>query len=305
MIRDADLPTLSSLIAFESTVRLGSMTAAARDLGITQPLVSQRIRALEETLGGVLLDRTTKPITTTTAGRKFYLQIRESLENLLNAVQTAKRDVSSSRTTISISAYFGFTFCWLMPRFSKLQQAFPDYLFEIRPTNSESEIHSSNSDICFHFRQDANRYRFEKLVIPESVFPLCSPELASQLNLREGDYLKDISRLPLLHKDVNDPRWIDWQTWADIMGIRSTGLQANFCYNNYPLVLEAAVAGKGLCLGWQGLVEPLIEEEKLLVLGPRISAPHRGYTLCSDYAQTLAVKRVIDWLLVEVSGHMP
>lgn len=302
MITDTEIPTLTSLIAFAATARLGSMTAAARELGITQPLVSQRIRALEDSVGGVLLDRTTKPVTLTLAGRRFYQQLRDSLDGVLGAVQRVQRDVKNTRTTISISAYFGFTYCWLMPRFSQLQQAFPDYLFEIRPTNNEDEIYASNADIRFHFCPEANRYKFEQLVIPETVFPLCSPALAAELNLKEGDCLKDISHFPLLHKDMGDPRWINWQTWADIMGIRSRDIQASFCYNNYPLVLEAAEAGEGLCLGWQGLVEPLIEKKKLLVLGPKISSPRRGYTLCSDYAHTLAVKHVIDWLLAEVAA---
>jgi len=302
MSKDADIPTLTCLIAFETSVRLGSMTAAAKELGVTQPLVSQRVRALEDAVGGVLIDRSTKPIVPTPAGRKFYMQMRDSLNGVLNAIQVAKRDVKSSKTTISISAYFGFTFYWLMPRLSKLQQEFPDYQFEIKPTNIENEIYSSNSDIRFHFFSDIGKYRYEKLVIPQTVFPLCSPALADELNLKEGDLLSDIEHLPLLHKDFDDPRWINWQAWADILGIKSSGINKNFCYNNYPLLLEATVAGKGLCLGWQGLVEPLVEDKKLIVLGPRISSPTRGYTICSDYAQTLAVKRVIDWFLEEIAA---
>ena len=55
-------PTLHSLIAFDATVKHGSMTLAAEELGISQPLVSQRIRALEEVLGGVLINRENKPM---------------------------------------------------------------------------------------------------------------------------------------------------------------------------------------------------------------------------------------------------
>lgn len=71
MLSDNALPSMKALAAFEATVRLGSMSAAAKELCISQPLVSQRIRALEEELGIVLVDRTSKPVCPTPLGQEF------------------------------------------------------------------------------------------------------------------------------------------------------------------------------------------------------------------------------------------
>jgi len=85
-------PTLNSLLAFDATVKLGSMTLAAEELGISQPLVSQRIRALEEVLGGVLINREHKPTSPTMAGMKYYNEIEKALATIQRATDSAKND---------------------------------------------------------------------------------------------------------------------------------------------------------------------------------------------------------------------
>ncbi|GGW77762.1 LysR substrate-binding domain-containing protein [Alteromonas halophila] len=293
-------PTLHSLIAFDATVKHGSMTLAAEELGISQPLVSQRIRALEEVLGGVLINRENKPTTPTLEGTKYHNEIERSLATILRATDRARHDFNDFRTKISISAYFGFAFHWLMPRLQRLQQAFPDYLFEIQPTNSLSDLIASQADIVFHYSSVAGKYEFEHMMIEEEVFPVCSPALANKLGLKAGQQLSDLNGLPLLHKDVDDPRWPNWKSWSKGVNIKPPTNPIGFRYNNFPLIVEAAVAGQGLCLGWKGLITSFIEDGKLIPLGPVLKSPDRGYTLCSNYHSTYAIGNVIKWLVNEV-----
>ncbi|EAQ63181.1 Transcriptional Regulator, LysR family protein [Marinomonas sp. MED121] len=299
MIKESDYPPLSVLIAFETTVRKGSMTAAAKELGITQPLVSQRIRSLEDYMGGVLLDRTHKPIKTTLAGRKFYQELKVYLSPLLTSLEKTKTSFNDNKIKVSISAYFGFAFYWLLPRLNKLQAHFPNYLFEVRPTNSKSDMMSFNSDISFHFCNELGEYRFEELFIEEEVFPVCSPALANKLKLSEKQTLTNLSELPLLHKDQNDARWINWQNWSNILGVNIPADPVSFCYQNYPLTIEAAIAGQGICLGWKGLLDKQLEEGTLIALKPALISPKRGYHICSNYKSTATIGPVIDWLIEE------
>ncbi|REG78205.1 LysR family transcriptional regulator [Marinomonas pollencensis] len=300
MMKEIDLPTTSSLVAFEATVRLGSMTAAAQELNITQPLVSQRIRSLEDVLGGVLINRSKKPLKATRAGQHFYNNIQGSMQNLLHAFASAKHDLNDNKKKISICAYFGFAFHWIMPRLQRLQEAFPDYLFEIQPTNSLDDMTQSNADIVFHFSSKVGKHRFEKSFIKEQVFPVCSPEFAARYKLTDHDEITNLRNLPLLHKDQDDPRWFNWHNWAELLGIQYSDLPVMFCYNNYPLVVESAVNGHGICLGWQGIIDNFIADGKLIKLGPVLTSTTRGYLICSDYQDTLSVGKVIEWFLKEV-----
>ena len=62
------LPPLNSLRAFEATARRGSVSAAARELGVTHGAVSHQIRALEETLGSSLFERGSRRMRLTAQG---------------------------------------------------------------------------------------------------------------------------------------------------------------------------------------------------------------------------------------------
>lgn len=303
MLKESELPTLNGLLSFEATVRNRSMTLAAEELGITQPLVSQRIRALEDIVGGILIDRSKKPVSPTAEGIKYYNELRGSTSSILRATDNIRDDFKETKTKISIHAYFGFAFHWLMPRLQRLQQAFPDYLFEIQPTNSLSDLTTAHADILFHFASHIGKYQFEKMLIPEVVFPVCSPEFAKKHGLKSGQLLSDLRNLPLLHKDVDDSRWLNWQRWAEALDVKPSSSPISFRYNNYPLIVEAAIGGHGLCLGWEGLINPFIQDGKLIALGPQIKSDKRGYQICSDYRANYAIGNVIKWFINEVEHN--
>lgn len=96
---------LRKLLLFERAVAAGSLTAAAAELGWTQPAVSQQLGALERSLGAQLLTRTTRGVVPTPAGRimlgraeAIRAQTRAALEDLTSAF-------SSAEQTLRIAAF--------------------------------------------------------------------------------------------------------------------------------------------------------------------------------------------------------
>lgn len=299
MFDNHEKPSINSLVAFVETIKYGSMTKAATALGISQPLVSQRIRSLEECVGGVLVNRSKKPIIATQEGMKFFAQIEAPLSAILGSTEALKVGFRHTKTKISIAAYFGFAFHWIMPRLQRLQEAFPHYLFEILPTNSQADLFAFESDIVFHYAERLERYQYESMFLHEQIFPVCSPNYAARKGLVERQTLCDLDGLDILHKDVDDARWPNWQGWAKLTGVKPSLSPISVRYNNYPLVVEACVNGLGLCLGWGGLVDSYIAEGKLIPLKPSLSSDTRGYFLCSNHHQDQTVRSVIEWLEAE------
>jgi DNA-binding transcriptional LysR family regulator len=84
------------LLAFESIVREGSFGKAARALGISQPSISARVRALEREVGGVLLDRSRRGVSLTEQGRAFLPYARRVLEVMDEGLE-ASREVWEGR----------------------------------------------------------------------------------------------------------------------------------------------------------------------------------------------------------------
>ena len=97
---------------FVRIVETGSFSAAARDFGTTQPSVSRQLHALERRLGARLLNRTTRHLTLTDAGRIFYDDCRqivasvEAAEGNVGALQATLRGPLKINTSVALGQEF-------------------------------------------------------------------------------------------------------------------------------------------------------------------------------------------------------
>jgi len=81
-----------ALQLFVRVAHMGSFSAAARELGVSQPSASRTVAALERELGAALLVRTTRAVTLTEAGRDYLARIEPILAALDEADQAARGD---------------------------------------------------------------------------------------------------------------------------------------------------------------------------------------------------------------------
>ena len=290
-------PPLKTLAAFEATVRLQSMTAAARELGTTQPAVSQRIRQLEETLGLPLFDRRNRRLRPTADGLAYHDDVAGALRRIRGATQRLQSRARARSRELTVAVHFGFAHLWLLPRLGRLEAAFPGTAFEVLPVDRAAGEAMAGADLTVRFGQFGECGPDERALMPEAVYPVCSPDFAQRHGL--GSTLEPAApaTLPLLHMDDRDPRWLDWPRWSELAGLAPPPRPARFHYNNYPLLLNAAIEGHGLALGWHGLVGPLIEEGTLVALAPEVRRPERGYVLGASHADSAVIAPIIDWFV--------
>lgn len=95
---------LRHLRAFEAVARLASFTQAAQELSITQPALSRTIQQLEDALEATLLDRSSRHVTTTAAGRIFFDHVERVLAELGRGVDAVRQQAS-----------IRLGFSWLLP----------------------------------------------------------------------------------------------------------------------------------------------------------------------------------------------
>ncbi|MYN04612.1 LysR family transcriptional regulator [Pseudoduganella sp. DS3] len=99
---------LAALRALRRVVELGSFTAAADALGISHTIVSRQVRQLEEHLGVQLLNRTTRRLALTDAGRDYYEAARQVLDTLDDADRNIGRHQAEPTGTLRINAPMAF-----------------------------------------------------------------------------------------------------------------------------------------------------------------------------------------------------
>ncbi|WP_024511103.1 LysR family transcriptional regulator [Bradyrhizobium sp. ARR65] len=120
---------LVAMRVYVRVVERGSMSAAARDLGMGQPAVSERIERLESHLGTRLLRRNTRKISLTDAGVAFYERSKHALEVADDAVAAVAQDAASQhksmRGRIRMAAPHGVGEVVLPPLLLRLRDRHP------------------------------------------------------------------------------------------------------------------------------------------------------------------------------------
>lgn len=297
MTRDP-LPQLQSLVYFESAARLLNFTAAAEELGTTQPAVSHRVRKMEESLGIPLFRRLHRGVVLTDEGRLMYETVRDSLE----AIRLTTTQVSATRSheTLTLLTDFGFAKFWLMPRLPSLQARLPGLQLRILTSQSEFDPRSDQVDLAILFGAGTWAGCSSRLLFPERVVPVCSPSLLARFGPIERP--SQLALLPLLHLEGADSgRWLEWSDWFAAQGLAPGNAVPNLGFNDYSLVIQAALAGQGVALGWAPLVDDLLRQGELV---PAIDLPHvthRGYHLVAPGRGAMggARLRFHDWVRSE------
>jgi DNA-binding transcriptional LysR family regulator len=118
--------TLALFGSFVRTVEAGSFTAVARDLNVSQPTVSRQIAALEDHLGCLLFQRTTRALTLTDDGRTFYEHAKRTLESAGEAESAVGRRKGKPTGVLRLACSGVFGRLHIIPRLPRFRARFPD-----------------------------------------------------------------------------------------------------------------------------------------------------------------------------------
>lgn len=292
------LPPLSRLRAFEAAARLESFTGAAAELGLTQTAVSKQIGLLEADLGIALFERRNRAAFLTDGGRRFGETVSAALSDI--AAEAALLRGGQTAGGVVLRCQLCEAIYWLMPRLSRFHQRHPE--IELRVATALEPLTEADDPFDVAIQTTARPAGAARLVFTASdeVFPVCAPELVDPAPLPLP--ATELSGLPLLSHRIVPQHWMDWPDWFAAAGIEARGTRTTG-YDSFPLVLQAAIAGRGVALGWRRTVEGLLAEGKLVrpchesVDRPAELSVYRG----SRRGSHGEVQALIDWLREELA----
>lgn len=138
----------AALRAFVRTVERGSITAAARDLGISQPAVSKLLRNLEAYVGARLLDRNARAVRPTSHGLALYEASETSLAAIDAALESVRRDMGEITGTLRLHGPVCLGESHLHRIVMDFQKCHPDVLVELTLENRSVDLVHENIDLA-------------------------------------------------------------------------------------------------------------------------------------------------------------
>lgn len=258
-----NLPPLSSLIPFEAAARLQSFSRAAEELHLTQTAISRQIRSLEENLGVQLFDRKSRGVFLTDAGESFRQTVAAALFDI--ARQTEKlRQQQSSTGTVVLSSQLVEAFYLFMPALAGFHQKHPHIELKLHSTLAAIGEERERFDVAVQTLGRASADHVLLFSAPDEVFPVCSP-----------DYLKGIApwltldNLPkcrLLHYEPRAQDFVIWDQWLESVGASFRVGSQGMGFNSFPVMMQAALEGHGVALGWGMTTRQMLADGRLVRL---------------------------------------
>ena len=244
---------LNGLRAVEAVGRLGSLQAAADELGVTIGAVSQQVIKAEAQLGWPLFERAPKGMMVTETGASVLARLREGFQALSAAVALAQhRD--DNILTISVAPVFAAR--WLVYRLDRFAGRHPDIRLRIDATTQL--VNPATSDVDIGIRVGSGHWLGVKseLLLAQEIFPVVTPQIAA--SLREP---ADLLKVPAV---IDGHAMFKWDVWLREAGLSGRCMEERHIFNDASLCLDAAMAGQGAMLAWQTLAAYALEQKCLV-----------------------------------------
>lgn len=141
--------------AFHAAALHGSFSAAAREIGLTQPTLSRQVAALEEKLDITLFERIGKQLLLTESGKELLSHVSLMRNAADNMALSASGQSQSVEGIVSISATDGVSIHFLPPILERIRKEAPGITIEIIVSNSISDLKRREADIAIrHVRPE-------------------------------------------------------------------------------------------------------------------------------------------------------
>lgn len=296
MLRNT-LPPLTSLLPFEAAARLESFSKAADELHITQAAISRQIRALEQDLGVKLFVRRNRAVFLTDEGRALAEAVSTALRSISNQAVALRQTHGNDR--VIFLCQLCEAFYWLMPRLARFHEQYPHLEVQVITSTRPLGEFTDHFDVALQTTGRASGPHAVCFTAADQVFPVCSPSYLAADTLLS---LEELRLHTLLHYRSTPQDFIDWSDWLSAFGRAIAQDTPGKMFDSYPLMLQAAVAGHGVALGWRHSAGKLIEEGALIqVCAESIPLPD---ALCVYTAQGAAeraeVQALLAWLREEL-----
>ncbi|WP_428646422.1 LysR family transcriptional regulator [Roseibium sp.] len=286
---------LSALSGFVQSVKLGSFSAAAKHLGVSQPAISQQVRGLEEELGIRLLNRTTRQLKLTEAGERYYSYANDILERITEADRSVQSEDAQMSGPLSIGLPLGFAESVLSDFLVRFKQEHPHILLDVSLSDQFVDVIQERLDVAIRMGE----IKDDRLIVRKL-------GLAQRCLVASPDYLDKRGRpnhpSDLPHHDYLLYRNIS--TGDEVPFISSAGeklsvkIKPTMIVNNTATLRRAALAGLGITMSNRWLIDPYLKAGQLELILPEWHYPphpvHAVYP--SNRFIPLKVKRFVDSL---------
>jgi DNA-binding transcriptional LysR family regulator len=293
--------TLERMRTFVRVAERGSLSAVARELGVGQSTVTRHLRELEEAVGVPLLSRTTRRVTMTDEGSRYYARSVEILRLVEQAGDEVRGTRGAPAGTVRISSTAAFGVLHVSRLIFAFQDRYPDIGVDLSLTDERVDLVREGVDIALRLGP-----------LTDSSMRLKALGQSRRLLVAAPDYLAERGR-PAVPQDLTGHEGI---RMSNVAGSDTLVLQGpDGKYHAVPFggrlrvdhglaAREALVAGRGIAPAHRWLVGDLLAAGRLEVVLPHYSLPlvPLNMLIVPERAGIARVRLLVDFLAEQIGS---
>ncbi|WP_017559536.1 LysR family transcriptional regulator [Nocardiopsis baichengensis] len=265
------LSDLDDLEFFAAVARSPSLTAAAREWGVTLSAVSKRLTRLEERLAAQLVRRSTRRLSLTEAGELYAAGARGLLQDRSDLEERVSRSSGRLRGSIALHSTMGLGRHHIAPLLREFTDAHPDIAVELTLSEHAFNIAGSGYDAAIRVGPPPDaRLRLRRLHPNRRIVCAAPSYLEARGTPRSLADLADHNCLVIKENDADFGVWRFGTGPGDETAVRVSGDMAG---NDGEVIVGWCLEGRGLMLrsAWHAL--PLIRSGRLVQVLPQVPTP--------------------------------
>ncbi|MGB1091835.1 MAG: LysR family transcriptional regulator, partial [Oceanobacter sp.] len=236
---------IDTLQTYVSVVRARNFTSAADGLGVTPSAVSKQISGLEERLGVRLLNRTTRSVSPTEAGKLFYQHCEQILESINEAEKLVTDFDVEPRGKLRITALSNFGRRELARMFTDFSEQYPDIAFDLHISDRPVDIVKEGYDFALRLGTLEDSRLIAKPVAKQSIVVCASPTYLEEWG--RPATLEDLHQHRILMVANAEFARINWlRQFERENNFSIASIERKMMVNDLDLVYEACLAGMGI-----------------------------------------------------------
>jgi DNA-binding transcriptional LysR family regulator len=256
---------------FVEVIHKGSFSAAGRHLGLSPASVSRHINALENALGVRLLNRTSRNLTLTDAGQRYFDRVEQILTDVRDIHETVSQMQRAARGTLRVHTRMLVGMLHVLPALPRFLEAYPDIDIDMRLSNYPADLIEQNLDVDIRIGSLTDSSLISRKLMSSERVLCATPEYLARM----GPVTKpdDLAQHNCLSYTINlgAPTWRFLDRNGSLTELRVSG---NYTSDNGHALLMMTLAHVGIGLMADWAVGEQLADGRLVRLCPDYRVSH-------------------------------
>jgi DNA-binding transcriptional LysR family regulator len=259
---------------FATVAGSGSLSAAARDMGITTAAVSKRLNQMETRIGVPLINRTTRRMSLTPEGEVFLDRARRILGDIDDLDELLTKSKGTPKGLLRVNATLGFGRMHVAPVISRYVTRYPEVDVQLQLSASPPALTGDEFDVCIRFGDPPDARIIAKRLAPNRRLLCASPKYLAKRGQPKVPH--DLMRHNCIGIRQGDQAYGVWRLSALKGGkVRSEAvkIRGNLATNDGEIAVNWALDGHGIVMRAEWDIERYLQSGRLVQVLPQYYTP--------------------------------